>query len=232
MTTVTVNKKNLIWIGAIALGFVAVFFAGWWMRPPKIITQQQVIDDLRNAHQQDSLKYAFDMSKLKEDSSRLVLVIEEKDEEIAVLRKRTTREVSHINLLPATETVALFAQNIGDTSKIIVIGRDTSCISPIPSIRIANVLMEERRSYMAENIILREKCGLYSDLLNNQDEKLSLTYRRIKKLTDDYYRSQIIMDKQQKSMIRLDKKIRTRNIVIGISWGVAAGGILTALLIK
>lgn len=232
MATVTINKKNLIWIGVIALAFIAVFFTGWWLRPPKIITQQQAVDDLRNSHQQDSLKYAFDLSKLREDSADFVLIIEEKDEKIAVLQKMRYERSDEISVLPATETIELFNQNTGDTAKILVINRDTSCIAPIPSIRIANVLMEERKTYIAETIILKEKCRTYADLLNNQDEKLSLTYKRIRQLTDDYYNSHLIIDNQQKSMIKLGKKIRTRNIVIGISWGVAIGGIFTAILIK
>jgi len=232
MATLQINKKQLIWTGVIILAFVSIFFAGWWMRPPKVIYQHQQIDSLRNAHREDSLRYAFELTLLMGRDSVLNNAIIQKDKQIDDLKKNLSKEIETIILLPATETVGLFSHNTGDTAKIIVIGGDTTCIVSIPSIRLCNVLFAERNACISENIILQSKVETCLDLVDEKNDQLNLTYGRIEKLTDEYYRSQSIINNQQKYMGKYAKKVRNRNIFIGIISGVAAGGIVTAMLIK
>jgi len=227
-----IKKTNLIWAGVIALGFVGIFFAGWWSKPVKIVVEHQQIDSLRNAHREDSIQYAFNLSKFIDQDSVYEKEIQEKDQLIASLRYNLSQDRKVIEVLPADKTIQMFSEQTGDSSLVGIVEGDTVCISTVPSIRIANVLFKERMSLIKENRLLSSKIETYLDLVDHKNENLALTYARINKLTDEYYRSQTIINNQQKFMERYAKKVRNRNIWMGIIGGLAVGGIATALIVN
>jgi len=106
------------------------------------------------------------------------------------------------------------------------------CVASIASIRLSNVIFAERMACITENDQLTQKVSEYAGIVNDKNILLDLTYGRITKLTDEYYRSQAIINKQQQYITRINKKVRNRNIALGIGGGIALGAIVAILVVK
>jgi len=225
------KKRKIIWIAAIAICFVAIFFAGWWMKPAKVIDRSDEMDSLTQAHRYDSAIYAIEIARYDSINSVLAVAIIGKNREIIKLRRALEVEKGQIIKLHATESVALFSAQVGDTA-FLQVETDTLCVTTIPAIRTANTLFAERRHYIDLASILTEKNKLQEDMISGKQEELSVVRDRVVKLTGEYYKANELYLIQQKKLDKANKKIRNRNIAIGIIGGIAAGGIVTALIVN
>jgi hypothetical protein len=227
----TAKRNNLIWIAAIALAFILVFFAGWWMKPPKIIDTPGTYDSLMDAHRRDSVAYAIKLAMYDSISTVLSVAIVGKNRQIIILQKALEQKSEEIKRLPATESAALFAAEINDTAYL-QIDRDTMCVTTIPGIRRANLLFNERRHYLNLSKILSDKNELQSDMITWKSEELSVVKDRVIQVTGEYYKVNDLYLKQRNQLVKANKKVKNRNIAIGIISGIAVGGIVTALIVN
>ena len=202
---------------------IAMFFVGRWLKEPVVVHQQREIDSLRNVHRQDSLKYAWELSGYDSTYHRLNTVIIGKNRQIVTLRKSLDKERKRLKSLPAIETVEQFSCNTGDSSWVAVRECDTVAISPLPAIRTANILIAERNVYRREISYQTAKTEAYKETIDTKTQELVLVRNRVIKLTDEYYKAQGIIDRQGKYLDKYAKKVRRRNIAIGVMGGISLG---------
>jgi hypothetical protein len=232
MAPIAINKTRLIWAGVVAVALVTVFFAGWWFKPVQIVYQQQQIDSIRSAHRIDSIRYAYELEQAQAHEAALTAEIVLLDAQIAELKQARHVKATEIINLPATETVQLFSHNTGDSARITVIEGDTGCIVKLPSIRLCNLIFADRNGLISENGLLKTKVETYDAILAQKEVLLGLTYKRIEIQTAEYFKSQGIINKQQFYITKIGRKVRNRNIIIGILGGVAVGAIGAAILVN
>lgn len=224
-------KHKIIWIVIIAIAFIVIFFAGWWLRPPKIIDRNTEVDSLKASHLRDSAIYALQLAKYDSTTKVLAIAIVAKNRQIIALRRALEQKKEEIKRLPATESVALFSVEVGDTA-FLQVEKDTLCITTIPAVRTANLLFAERRHYISVADILTDKNKLQEDMISWKQEELSLVRDRVVKLTAEYYKVNGLYMGQQLKLDKANKKVRNRNIAIGIISGIAVGGVVTALIVN
>jgi hypothetical protein len=225
------TKYKLIWIGAIAIAFILIFFAGWWAKPTKVIEVRTEYDSLLDAHKRDSAIYALQMAKYDSVNTVLSVAIIGKNLQIVSLKKALEQSLTEIKRLPASESASLFAVEVGDTA-FLQVEKDTMCVTTIPAIRTANVLFAERRHYISLSGILTEKNKLQEDMITWKQEELSVVKDRVIQVTGEYYKVNDLYLKQRLQLDKANKKVRNRNIAIGIVGGIAVGGIVTALIVN
>jgi len=223
------TRSRIIWIAVVLVLFAGAILATWFLKPPVVVTQQQEIDSLRNKHARDSMEYVWTLSKFDSTYTRLELTLKAKDRQIHFLRASLQKESERLIELNATESVAQFSKNTGDSSWVAVISRDTVCITRMPAITEANILIMERGVFKHEAQLYHAKADAYFSLLDAKNEELGFIRDRVIKLNEEYWKSQAIIDKQNKFLSRYAKKVRNRNIVIGVVSGLAAGAVITAI---
>jgi hypothetical protein len=226
------TKSRLIWIAAVALLLAAAFFFGWKMKPNVVVSERQTIDSLRSAYVRDSVEYIH--KSLEKDSINSVIAsaIISKNRQIIELKKSLEKEKNRIINLPADETVELFSESTGVVSSVTVIDKDTNCITPIQGITQANLLINERYGLYREVELLNGKIVCMQDMIDNRNEALNVARGRVGTLTEQYQSSQGVIDRLSKDNEKANKKIKNRNVALGIIGSIAAGGIITAIILK
>jgi len=224
------TKYKIIWIAVIALLLVGVFFFGWWMKPTVIVDQSNTVDSLRYAHHTDSIYLSSLVRFLKQDVDSLKEVVKKQDKELSSLSSVSKLERDAIKKLPADRQIKLYSENAGDSAYLAVINNDTVGISKMKAILDVNLtyhdnlkLRNEQRLLHSQNVNLRSIVGL-------QDSIINVEQLRNTKLTDDYWLSQKVINNITIDNNKKDKKIRNRNIVIGVLSGIAAAGIGVAII--
>ena len=224
-------KRKLIWIGAIAIGFVLIFFAGWWAKPVRVVEVRTEYDSLLDAHKRDSAIYALQMARYDSLNTVLSVAIVSKNRQIVSLKRALEQSKTEIKRLPATESVALFSVEVGDTA-FLQVEKDTMCVTTIPAIRSSNILFAERRHYIDVLGVLKAKNKLQEDVISLRGEELSVVRDRVIQVTGEYYKVNELYLRQNLKLEKANKKIRNRNIALGIVGGIAVGGIVTALIVN
>jgi len=224
-------KTKLIWIGVIAIAFILVFFVGWWAKPTKVIKVRTEYDSLMDVHKRDSAIYAIQIAKYDSVNTVLSVAIVGKNRQIILLQRALEQNLAEIKRLPATAAASLFSVEVGDTA-FLQVEKDTMCVTTIPAIRTANVLFAERRHYLSLSGILTEKNKLQEDMISWKQEELSVVKDRVIQVTGEYYKVNDLYLKQRLQLDKVNKKVKNRNIAIGIVSGIAVGGIVTALIVN
>ena len=203
------------------------FFAAWMIKQPKNIVVQ---DNAVALHRIDSLSY-------KKSSDSLVQIIDtlksrlakKKIQYITVVRGQG-EEMERVTHLMTTETIKEYADRVDDSCKMVVINRDTSVITPINGIKTAVVLLLRGEQCLERETVTGEQSSLREAIIKSQGELIVIKDNRIIGLTKEFYSSQLVISGLRGDVEREKKKNRIKNILLGSVAGVAAVGILVAVL--
>ena len=227
------GKRTKIWIGVGVVVIVLVAFFGGRMSKKSeiVVSEQRLIDSLRSSHKMDSIMWVYEFNEMDSMYQRILTTVEGKDELIARLKVKNKTELEPVKTLPANQTTQLFNIHTGDSSWVEV-RKDTLVISPLKAIQCANVVMMEGNQRLRIIELLELKNEALDSALMNREEVLRLTMRRVVKLTDEYYMSQGVIDRQSEYIRHYKKKIKRRNVLIGVLGGVALASIVGIVIVN
>ena len=210
----------------IALAIVGGFLVRWFFEPaPKETTQlQQTILEVR--HSADSTVYVVKIDSLTRIVDKLNDRLNYSNAKLVELKQQALKKQQYIKLLPAEETVSYFNCSTGDSAKVIVVEQDTMALATIPGVKAANLLFIDRSSCFEIQSQLDLKINDMDEMITTKDELLSVKDLYIKNLNDQYFASSSIIKDQNLLIGKQQKKIRTKNVILGLLGGIAAASII------
>lgn len=199
----------------------------WWLKPNKVIqqpNQDQVLihkfDSLKYIHKNDSLTLVIDTLKAK---------LDKKKRDYADLLNRQKKEREKLPTLTASEVVEEF-QGWVEVPVTMVAQPDTMIITPLQGIRNAVEVFVEKDQCLAREDEVIDQVKLANETIVAQDTLLKVKNNRIIGLTREYFQSQAAVNKLNNDLKKSEKKLRTKNVILGILSGVAAVGIVIAVV--
>ena len=205
---------------------VLVIVATWYLKPGASIPisnqPEQVI-----VHKYDSLKYAQMMAdsvkKMNELRNQLRMI----SGTISVLRRDQFQRLDVIDHLIPDSVIRIWNLKTGDQAEI---KKDSSVITKLSPIRTAVKLITMKEQGEIRELNYLRKDSISSLLIIAQDNMIKIKDDRIGNLTKEFYQGQAIQAKLNDDLEKANKKVRRRNIIIGVTAGAAAAGVLFGVL--
>jgi hypothetical protein len=107
---------------------------------------------------------------------------------------------------------------------------DTMIITPLQGIRNAVEVFVEKDQCLAREDNVEGQIKDATATIVAQDSLIKVKNNRIIGLTREYFQSQAVVDKLNNDLKKSEKKLRTKNVILGILSGVAAVGIVIAVV--
>lgn len=200
--------------------------AVWFLKPDKVVVP---LPDQVMVHKFDSLKYIKTSDSLKVIVDTLKSQLAVKKKQYKDLLSRQKVDIFEVKNLPIPELVSRFEDKTQTFVKVSMLP-DSVVIAPIESIRNAVILFTEGdQCYERERSVVVQN-ELSSNIIRQQDSLISIKDKRIVGLTREFYSSQATIAGLNGALEKERKKVRTRNVILGILSGVAAAGIVVAIV--
>jgi hypothetical protein len=223
--------KKYWWVILLVLAFLGGFLLKWVFTPAPVGDELNRIKTERELlvkkHRYDSVQYAKTTDSMATIIEGLKVVSTIKGQEIVRLRALNKGKRDEIAKLPPVQAVQYFSDRTGMESTLLA---DSTVLTPLPAITIANTLIFERYSFESENDALISRSEIQDTIISKQSVLLNLKDIRIVNLTNEYYASQRIMNDQNSVIKKQKKNIRTKNALVGILGGIAVGAVVVTLV--
>jgi len=181
---------------------------------------------LEAKHGTDSTVYVVRIDSLTKIVDKLNDRLNHSNAKLVELKEQVAKKKQSIELLPAEETVSYFNCSTGDSAKVIVVEQDTMAMVTIPGVKAANLLFVDRNSCFEIQSLLDMKINDMGEMITTKDKLLSVKDIYIKNLNDQYFASSSIIKDQDILIGKQQKKIRTKNVILGLLGGIAAASIV------
>lgn len=203
---------------------IAVGVAVWFLKPVKVVVQDpsQV-----QPHKFDSLVYIQKTDSLIKVISGLKEQDEKKRIQYAVLLREQKILADKLQTIPATEVVKRFDEKTGDKS---ILHRDSTATISLFAMRNAVGLFVAGEQCLDRERLTLDQGEFTRSIIASQDSLLRVKDSRIYSLTREFYDSQLRITGLNVAVENRDRKIRTKNIFIGILSGVTLLGVTGTII--
>ncbi len=217
--------KKFWWVIVIVLAMcVATGIVVWNLKPTKTIVQEpsQV-----QPHKFDSLKYIQKTDSLSKVISDLKKENDKKEKQYSLLLRNQKQQVVAVENLSEKEVIDEFSVRTGDKASQ---RDDSTAIISIFSMRKAISLFVERDQCLERETTTLDQGDLTRSIITSQDSMLIAKDKRIIDLTKEFYDSQLKITGLNVAVAKYDRKIRTKNVFLGILGGIAVVGITGTII--
>lgn len=198
--------------------------AVWFLKPDKVIMP---LPDQVMVHKFDSVKYIKRSDSLVQVIDTLKSKLEIKKRQYADLLNKQRLQIVEVQTMPATEVVQVFRDKV---QAIVTLTTDSNVITPIQGIRNAVIMFVQGDQCLDREKAVLDQQSISGRIIQSQDTLLQIKDKRIIGLTREFYTSQVIITGLNTDLEKERKKVRTRNIILGVLSGVAAAGIVVAVI--